>query len=601
MGKGFVVNSVDESGNTEEYLSRFKICKDELYDLVSRLEENAKACSEFICSLDNFNEIIELYETLKERKYDGGENIDFVSEMKHINEASQKVIKIKEVIQRDHMKVVFLGHTSNGKSTVINSLLGGKVLPIGFGHTTNCFVCVKGTEEKCGFLLAPNGEGSLEKKDVKSVKQIANALCQIEKAKGDGTNDFKANEDAGVIQLHWPISQCSLLRQGVVLVDSPGMDMTSDYDHWIDSHCLDADLFVLVANAESTLKLSERKFFIRVKDKISKPNVFILYNRWDCSDPGEEDESESEEAAEELNGNSVVENVRKQHLQNCIDFMAEDLKIACSADEAEKLVRQRVFFISGKEALSRRTGSFMRMENGIQLRSDDRYEEFKNFEKGFGKCLSESAIKTRFEHHSVAAIDITLTAKELLSSVEKKLTMLRDAGMEAEKDLLMTKEMLSEESMVLKESISSTVNSFRKSCRDRVVNELHGVFETSLVNLVSSFKFSDTFAHSSWPDFCAELDLYLEDKINLEINASLSSRLAAEYDETILGIYKHIEKTFIADEMLKMDYELAVQSNSSDGRKSGSDLMKLYLNCNQLSGNFRPDLTFRFSLGLATN
>ena len=35
--------------------------------------------------------------------------------------------------------------------------------------------------------------------------------------------------------------------------DSPGIDVTPDLDDWIDKHCLDADVFVLVANAESTL------------------------------------------------------------------------------------------------------------------------------------------------------------------------------------------------------------------------------------------------------------------------------------------------------------------------------------------------------------
>jgi len=46
---------------------------------------------------------------------------------------------------------------------------------------------------------------------------------------------------------------------------------------------LDADVFILVANAESTLMLAEKKFFHRVNEKLSKPNIFILNNRWDAS------------------------------------------------------------------------------------------------------------------------------------------------------------------------------------------------------------------------------------------------------------------------------------------------------------------------------
>ena len=37
------------------------------------------------------------------------------------------------------------------------------------------------------------------------------------------------------------------------LVLSPGTDVTTQLDSWIDKFCLDADVFVLVANSESTL------------------------------------------------------------------------------------------------------------------------------------------------------------------------------------------------------------------------------------------------------------------------------------------------------------------------------------------------------------
>ena len=42
------------------------------------------------------------------------------------------------------------------------------------------------------------------------------------------------------------ISPCSLTI-------SPGIDMNPNVDEWIDKHCTDADVFVLVSNAESTL------------------------------------------------------------------------------------------------------------------------------------------------------------------------------------------------------------------------------------------------------------------------------------------------------------------------------------------------------------
>ena len=41
-------------------------------------------------------------------------------------------------------------------------------------------------------------------------------------------------------------------------MDSPGIDMDPDLDQWINQYCLDADVFVLVSNAESTLMTAVR-------------------------------------------------------------------------------------------------------------------------------------------------------------------------------------------------------------------------------------------------------------------------------------------------------------------------------------------------------
>lgn len=58
------------------------------------------------------------------------------------------------------------------------------------------------------------------------------------------------------MHVYWPRELCALLRDDVVLVDSPGVDVTPNLDEWIDKYCLDADVFVLVANAESTLMVT---------------------------------------------------------------------------------------------------------------------------------------------------------------------------------------------------------------------------------------------------------------------------------------------------------------------------------------------------------
>ena len=65
----------------------------------------------------------------------------------------RQVDGIRQVLSRDHMKVVFFGRTSNGKSTLINAILGDRILPTGIGHTTSCFLQVEGGDDIEPYLL----------------------------------------------------------------------------------------------------------------------------------------------------------------------------------------------------------------------------------------------------------------------------------------------------------------------------------------------------------------------------------------------------------------------------------------------------------------
>ena len=54
----------------------------------------------------------------------------------------EKLASILEVTGRRHLKTVFFGRTSSGKSSTVNALLEDKVLPTGLGHTTSWFALI---------------------------------------------------------------------------------------------------------------------------------------------------------------------------------------------------------------------------------------------------------------------------------------------------------------------------------------------------------------------------------------------------------------------------------------------------------------------------
>lgn len=121
---------------------------------------------------------------------------------------------------------------------MINAMLQDKILPSGLGHTTNCFLQVEGSKTGEAYLLL---ESTNERKSVESVSQLGNAL------------HGESLDPNALVRIFWPSNKCNLLRDDVVLVDSPGVDVSPNVDDWIDKYCLDADVFVIVANAESTL------------------------------------------------------------------------------------------------------------------------------------------------------------------------------------------------------------------------------------------------------------------------------------------------------------------------------------------------------------
>uniref|UniRef100_A0A6Q2YZ83 Dynamin-type G domain-containing protein n=1 Tax=Esox lucius TaxID=8010 RepID=A0A6Q2YZ83_ESOLU len=324
-----------------------------------------------------------------------------------IKTCARKLATIRDVLARRQMKVAFFGRTSNGKSTVINAMLRDRVLPSGIGHTTNCFLRVEGTDADEAFLTT---EGSDDRKSVKTVNQLAHAL------------HMERNLDSGcLVKVFWPKSKCALLRDDLVIMDSPGTDVTSYLDSWIDKFCLDADVFVLVGNAESTLMNTEKLFFHKVSERISKPNIFILLNRWDASvwEP------------------EYIDEVRKQHMERCVSFLAEELRVVSQAEAPG-----RIFFVSAKEVLSSRIDSAHGVpETGGALAEGfhERLREFQRFERTFEEFISHSAVKTKFEQHTLRAWQITESVKSIMDAInigsaEKKICSLENR--EDQKDRL---------------------------------------------------------------------------------------------------------------------------------------------------------------------
>ncbi|XP_061739028.1 mitofusin-1b isoform X2 [Nerophis ophidion] len=482
------------------------------------------------------------------------EKIASLDQKLEIQAYAEKLAVIKEVLARRHMKVAFFGRTSNGKSTVVNAMLRDRVLPSGIGHTTNCFLSVEGTDEDKAYLKT---EGSDEEKSIKTVNQLAHALHMDESL------------DAGcLVRVFWPKTKCALLRDDLVLVDSPGTDVTSELDSWIDKFCLDADVFVLVANSESTLMNTEKHFFHKVNERLSKPNIFILNNRWDAS----------------TNEPEYMEDVRKQHTDRCVNFLVEELKVV-DREQAPN----RIFFVSAKEVLNSRMHRAQGMpETGGALAEgfQERLKEFQSFERRFEECISQSAVKTKFEQHTIRAEQITEQVKCIMDVINIEAAEKRVAALEDREYQMDRLDFVRTQLRLLIDDINKKIKSISEDVESQVSNAMGE--EICRLNVIV-----DEF-HADFHPAPSVLKAYKSDLLS-HVEKGMGKNLAFRCSDAVNASVQSTQR-YMTESMLPLlpaachsQVHLLVPNRKLD--------LSYDLNCASLCSDFQEDIEFRFSMG----
>ncbi|ALC49223.1 Marf [Drosophila busckii] len=524
--------------NDKSPLQIFVRAKKKINDIYGEIEEYVLETTTFINALHGDTQIVDKEERELFESY--------------VN----KVAAIREVLQRDHMKVAFFGRTSNGKSSVINAMLREKILPSGIGHTTNCFCQVEGSDGGEAYLMK---EGSDEKLNVVNIKQLANALCQ------------EKLSESSLVRIFWPRERCSLLRDDVVFVDSPGVDVSANLDDWIDNHCINADVFVLVLNAESTMTRAEKQFFHTVSQKLSKPNIFILNNRWDAS----------------ANEPEFQESVKSQHTERCIDFLTKELKVSNEKEAAE-----RVFFVSARETLQARIEESKgnpphlgAIAEGFQIR----YFEFQDFERKFEECISQSAVKTKFQQHSSRGKSVSGDMRSMLDNIYERISIFRNLKQD-QKNLLTERIQGTETQMMqVTREMKMKIHNMVEEVEEKVSKALNEEI-WRLGVLIDEFNMPFHPERLVLNIYKKELNAHVESGLGSNLRARLSMALAMNVESA---------QTEMTDRMHALVPNEQLMANSAKLVMRTQPFEMLYsLNCQNLCADFQEDLEFKFSWGI---
>ena len=263
-----------------------------------------------------------------------------------------------DAVKEGIFKTIVMGTFKNGKSTIINALIGSRVLPEAATPATAIISYIRyGTDDNKIYVYF-NDETCKEMTAQEFFNTYKFNKEDATECKLTGKVQRFSNVDYSVVYSNMPI-----LENGVQILDSPGLE---------DKECATKVTLKAASNANAIIytgavpsggfNMNDKEFFISNFEGRHLNNIFFLINKSDFFD---------EEALQE------VKDYIKEQLQ---DVFKDNSGIF-----DEELYNKRVFFISAKNVLEHKTGKYSK-------KYDDRdLPEFQKFEKELEEFLTTDA------------------------------------------------------------------------------------------------------------------------------------------------------------------------------------------------------------------
>lgn len=209
--------------------------------------------------------------------------------------------KLQDKAQNDAFKIMVVGTFKNGKSTFINSFLGKDILPAYSIPTTAVINEVKYGETKRAVLhfrdpLPAQLPHSLPPRALTHLQQYKGAAVPPLEVPYDELEDYVVipmGEDAREmllespyekLELFWPLE---LLKNGVVIIDSPGLNEHATRTRVTMEYLNNADAILMVLNSTALCSQTEMQFIENDLKDQGFEEPFFVANMFDRIPPRE--------------------------------------------------------------------------------------------------------------------------------------------------------------------------------------------------------------------------------------------------------------------------------------------------------------------------
>lgn len=205
------------------------------------------------------------------------------------NALTEESTQLSRNLPSKHFRIAIVGEFSQGKSMLINALLGEKIQPvrkvIACSGTITVFKYGEQKQIICFYKDRRQENLSIDEYKVKATISKKAAL--------EHRSDELAHSDIDEIVFEHP--GLDLCKSGVEILDSPGLNEHPDKTAIIQKLLKDTDAAIFLTNAEYLLTKTEMQLILDVKTQLSEvkknepaDNLFVLVNFMDMLDEEED-------------------------------------------------------------------------------------------------------------------------------------------------------------------------------------------------------------------------------------------------------------------------------------------------------------------------